>query len=634
MKSIKTFFNYLIMVVAIMLLFNGTFVYSQEGENSGGLISRDKIDNKYKWNLKDIYQTEDDWKKDFEWVKKQAEGYSEFNGKLGESAEMLLKCLKFDDEVSIKLERVALYSNLAKDLDLKVTKYQSMSDEVTTLFSTIGAATSFMRPEILSIPEEKLNKFLSENKDLGLYRQAIDNIVRMKAHTLPKEQEELMSLVSPVLQVPYNTFSMFENADIEFPSVKDENGNEIQISHGRYYAAMYSSDRAFRERVYRGFYIPFKKYKNTITSLFNGNIKTNIFNAKARKYNSAREAALDGNNIPITVYDNLVQIVNNNFAPMHRWAKIKKEYLKIDSLHTYDTYVTLFPSEKDEYDYEKGKEMTLQALKPMGEQYIADLKNAYNNRWIDVYETPNKRSGAYSSGSTYGVHPYVLLNWNNQLNDVFTLAHEMGHNMHSYYTGNTQPFPYADYSIFLAEIASTANEALLLDYLIENAKSKNQKLALIEKYLNNITTTFYRQTMFAEFEQYVNETTEKGDALNFDNLSEKYGEIYQKYWGPEMVVDEEETYSWSRIPHFYYNFYVFQYATGFAASEALTAKIKKEGQPAIDKYLNFLKAGQSKYPIDVLKDAGLDMTSPEPILAVVKKMNQLLDKMEELLKEK
>lgn len=632
-KSPKYFFN-LTRVLLMTCLISGTMVLAQDVSGSGELMSRDKIEPQYKWNLEDIYKTEDDWKNDFNWLKEKADEYVSFQGKIGNSAGELLACLKFDDEVSIKLQRVTLYSNLAKDLDLSNAKYQSMNEEVSSLYTKISTASSFIRPEILTIPENKLAEFLKSNKDLTVYKQKLDDLFRMKAHTLPKEQEELVALASPVMQVPYNTFSMFENADIEFPKVEGEDGKEVHISHGRYYAALYSQDRDYRERVYRGFYKPFMHYKNTLVSLFNGNIKTNIFNAKARKYKSSRAAALDVNNIPLEVYDNLVKIVNENLEPLHRWAKVKKEYLKINDLHAYDTYVTLFPSKEDKYSYEEGKELTLKALKPLGDKYIADLKNAYNNRWIDVYETKGKRSGAYSSGSTYGVHPYVLLNWNDQLNDVFTLAHEMGHNMHSFYTGNTQPFPYADYSIFLAEIASTANEALLLDYLIEHAKDKQEKLALIEKYLSNITTTFYRQTRFAEFEQETNEITEEGKSLNSEDLCKMYGDMYQKYWGPEMVVDTEETFTWARIPHFYYNFYVFQYATGFAASAALVAKIKKEGQPAIDKYLNFLSSGESEYPIETLKKAGVDMTSPEPVLAVVKKMNDLLDQMEELLKSK
>jgi oligoendopeptidase F len=372
-------------------------------------------------------------------------------------------------------------------------------------------------------------------------------------------------------------------------------------------------------------------YKNTYNSLFNGNLKSISFNARARKYDTNRKAALDGNNIPESVYENLVNTVEKNLQPLHRWASLKKKVLGLSDLHAYDTYVTLFPATKRDYTYDESKEILLKALKPLGDDYLKSLKLAFENRWIDVFETKGKRSGAYSSGVAFGVHPYVLLNWNNQLNDLFTFAHEMGHNMHSYYTENTQPYIYANYSIFVAEVASTLNEALLLDYLIANARTEEEKLALIEEQLNNMTTTFYRQTRFASFEQWAHVAHQKGEALTPDKLSEKYGQMYQDYWGSEMVVDEEEKVTWARIPHFYYNFYVYQYATSYAASQAIVEKINKEGQSAIDKYLNFLKAGSSKYPIEVLKEAGVDMNSPEPILAVVNKMNELLDQMEQIL---
>jgi oligoendopeptidase F len=364
-------------------------------------------------------------------------------------------------------------------------------------------------------------------------------------------------------------------------------------------------------------------------SLFNGNLKANIFNARARNYNTALEASLNKNNISISVYDNLIKTVNENLQPMHRWAEFKKKHLKINELHPYDAYVTLFSADEErKYSFSDAKKIVYESLKPLGEDYLSSILTAFENRWIDVYETPSKRSGAYSSGTTFGVHPYVLLNWTDLLNDVFTLAHEMGHNMHSYYTGQTQPYIYANYSIFLAEVASTFNEALLLEYLITNSKTRQEKLFLIEKYLNNITSTFYRQVMFAEFEKTVYDKTENGQALTSEALCKLYTDIYKKYWGYQMIIDKEESYSWARIPHFYYNFYVYQYATGFAASEVLSNKIKVEGEPAIKKYLNFLKSGNSDYSINILNAAGVNMNSSEPVIAVAKKMNQLLDELE------
>lgn len=624
-----------IILVLIMYVISQPFLFESvlaQGQG-GALPSRDQIEAKYKWDLTPVYESIDLWEQDFAWVKGKTAGYAAFQGKLGSSARSLLEFLKYDEEIGIKFGRVHLYAFLSKDLDLADTKYQALYDRTMGLATQLSEASAFFRPELLSIPEAKLKDYLSEEKGLAVYEHMLNELLRSKDHTLDKEKEELLAMASQVTRVPYDVFGMFKNADIQFPTVADENGQEIQVSDGRYYAALYSNDRSYRERVYRAYYKPFNDYKNTLTAMFNGNLKSLNFSAKARKYSSDRAAALDENNIPLSVYDNLVNSAYNNTSPLHRWCEMKKKVLGLPDMHAYDTYVTLFPSVSKDYSYDEGVELVLKALAPLGEDYIKSLKTAFDNRWIDVYETKGKRSGAYSSGTTFGVHPYVLLNWNNQLNDVFTLAHEMGHNMHSYYTGLNQPYPYANYSIFVAEVASTMNEALLLDYLIEHASTKEEKLSLIEKNLNNITTTFYRQTRFAQYEQMVHEKTEKGEPLTADLLSDMYGELYQAYWGPGMIVDEEEKLTWTRIPHFYYNFYVYQYATSFAASQALAEKVKIEGKPAIEKYLKFLQSGSSVYPIDVLQITGVDMTSEETIMAVVKKMNSLLDQMEQLLNE-
>lgn len=595
------------------------------------LMTRDKIDQKYTWKVTDIFGSDEEWEETFKWVEGSLSRYSEFEGKLGTSAQDLLKALKFDDEVGIKLGKLYLYAMLLKDLDLGNSTNLARHDRIMIIASHAAAASAYMRPELLSIPEQKINSFLEENNELRVYRHVFENLFRTKEHTLTKELEGLLAEASQVTQIPENAFSIFTNADMKFPVVKDSNNRDIQISAGRYTAALYSTDREYRKRVYKGFYEPYMDYKNTLSVLLNGEIKTHLFVSKARKYASARQAALDGNNIPESVYDNLVNTVNQHLEPLHRWASIRKRLLKLDEFHPYDAYVTLFPSVKEEFNYDDAVNIVKEALLPLGDDYQKSLAKAFDERWIDVFETKGKRSGAYSSGTTYGVHPYVLLNWNNQLNDVFTLAHEMGHNMHSHYTGLHQPYAYANYSIFLAEVASTANEALLLDYLIERAKSDEEKLSLIEKYITNITTTFYRQTGFAEYEQMIHAMVQKGEALTPEKLTPMYNEIVKKYWGPDMVVDEEENYTWARIPHFYYNFYVYQYATGYAASQALVEGIRKQGEPAIERYLDFLKAGNSDYSINILKKAGVDMTSPEPILRTIEKMDELLDKMEEIL---
>ena len=596
------------------------------------LPKRSDIEEKYKWDLSHIYENEEKWEEDFKWIETSLAGYNKFKGKLSESVEILLSCFKFDDAIGIKLERLYLYAMLAKDSDMRVSQYQAMEERIKTLHSKVTAANSFIKPELLQIPDEKLKQMLGSNKELQVYGHAIDDLIRTKTHTLSKEQEELLALASEITQTPYNVYSMFTNADIKFPVIKDDSGNDVEISHARYYAAMYSKDRAYRENAFKMYYQPYMQYVNTFVSLFNGNLKTNIFNATARKYKSARAAALDKFNIPVSVYDNLINTANNNLKPLHRWAGLKKKLLGLKEFHPYDTYLTIFNNTTEvKYTYEKAKDIVYNSLKPLGENYLEVLKTAFNNRWIDVFETKAKKSGAYSSGTTFGVHPYVLLNWTDLLNDVFTLSHEMGHNMHSHFTGVSQSYTYANYSIFLAEVASTFNESLLLDYFITNASSKNEKLYFLEKYLNNITQTFYRQVMFAEFEKIVYERTENGEALTPESLCELYGSIYQKYWGPDLVLDEEERYTWARIPHFYYNFYVYQYATGFSASEVLAKKVKSGENSSVEKYINFLKAGSSDYPINILKAAGVDMSAPEPVLSTTQRMNDLLDEVESLL---
>ena len=593
---------------------------------------RDEINQKYKWNLTDIFHNDEEWENEFKSISEKVTGYQKFEGKLAESSENLLACFKFDEEVNIKLDQLHLYAMLSKDSDMRVGKYHSMDDRIQSLYAQAGAASSFIRPELLKIPEEKLRSMIDSKEELKVYKHSLDDLLRSKKHTLSNSEEKILAMAAELTQTPYNTFSIFTNADLKLPTIKDELGGMTELSHGRYYSAMYSKDRDYRSRVFKAYLESYKNYLNTFTVLFNGNLKTNIFNARARNFNSALESALHRNNIPISVYHNLIESANQNLQPMHRWAALKKKLLGLNELCPFDVYVTVFNSHGEKkYSYEEGVEIVLNSLKIMGDDYISSLSQAFTNRWIDVFETKAKRSGAYSSGTTFGVHPYVLLNWTDLLNDVFTLTHEMGHNMHSYYTGQNQPYPYANYSIFLAEVASTFNESLLLDHLLEIADNRKEKLFLLERYLNNLTATFYRQVMFAEFEMIVYDRTEKGESLTSEVLSELYKNIYQKYWGPNMFVPEEEQYTWARIPHFYYNFYVYQYATGFAASEVLAKKVKTEGEPAVNKYLNFLKSGSADYPINILTKAGVNMNSPEPVKAISERMNQVLNEMEGLL---
>ncbi|HAB50636.1 MAG TPA: oligoendopeptidase F, partial [Ignavibacteriales bacterium] len=481
---------------------------------SSSIPTREEIEQKYKWDVSHIYLTDSAWEEDFKWVENQIPGYAKFQGALANSSDDFLNCLKFNEAVGIKLDRLSLYAMLSKDSDMKNQNSQAMYDRIQSLSAKASSMSSFINPEILEIPEVKLRLMLSSNSELKVYSHYVDNLIRVKSHTLSKEEEKILALAENVTSTPYDAYSIFTNADIKFPIIIDDSDSEVEVSHARFYSAMHSKDREYRQRAFFNHLQPYKHYINTFTTLFNGNLKSKIFIAKARGYKSTREASLSRNNIPLSVYDNLIENTNRNLLPLHRWTAIKKKMLGVTELHPYDVYVSLFRSDEEKkYTFDEAAQLVNSALKPLGENYLSVLNTAFNNRWIDVYESTAKRSGAYSSGTTFGVHPYVLLNWTNLLNDVFTLAHEMGHNMHSFFTGQYQPYPYANYSIFLAEVASTFNESLLLEYLIKNSSSDREKLYLIEIYLNSITTTFYRQVMFAEFEKIVYEKLENGNAL-------------------------------------------------------------------------------------------------------------------------
>ena len=604
-------------------------------ENHSTMFNREEIDDKYKWDTAEIYNSQSEWEKDFKWVIDQIPLYKNFMGKLNESSEIFLSCLKFHDEIGIKLDRLSLYAMLLKDIDMSNQNSLAIYDRIQTLYSNASSMSSFINPEILQIPDDKLQKMISFQKQLEVYNHYLDNLKRLKPHTLSKEEERVLALAEDITTTPYDVFSIFTNVDFKFQIITDDKGNLVELSHAGYYAAMHSKDREYRKKAFSTYLKSYQQNINTLAVLFTGNLKSKIFTAKAREYRSSREASLNRGNIPLSVYDNLVENTANNVAPLRRWAKLKKEILGVTDLHSYDLYVDLFNyHDERKYNYDEAAQIVRSALEPLGEKYRNVLDEAFNNRWIDVYETQAKRSGAYSSGTTFGVHPYILLNWTNLLNDVFTLAHELGHNMHSYLTEQNQPYPYANYSIFLAEVASTCNESLLLNYLIKNAKSDTEKMHLLEIYLNNITSTFYRQVIFAEFEKITYEKLESGTALTAEVLRKMYREISEKYWEDEIVIDEADECTWARIPHFYYNFYVFQYATGFAASEILSQKILADGKDAVERYLNFLKAGDSDYPINILIKAGVDMNSPEPVLAVTKKMDLLLDELEALVLKK
>lgn len=576
------------------------------------LPSRSEIKVEDTWKLEDIFASDDAWEKEFEEVKALIPQMEKFKGKLGESAQTLYDALQEQDELTMRVSKLYTYAHMRYDQDTTNSFYQGLNDRIKTLYTQIASALSYVTPEILSIEESKIKQYMTEHKELKLYAHALDEITRERPHILSESEEALLAQASEVLGSSSNTFGMLNNADLEFPSIKDENGEEVEITHGRYIRFLESSDRRVREEAFKAVYETYGKFKNTFASTLSGTVKKDNFSARVRHYNSARHSALSTNNIPEEVYDNLVKTVNDNLHLLHRYIDLRKKVLGIEELHMYDLYTPLVKDVKMEVTYEEAKDYILKGLKPLGEDYLNVLKEGFENRWVDVHENKGKRSGAYSSG-TYGTNPYILMNWQDNVNNLFTLAHEFGHSVHSYYTRKTQPYPYGDYSIFVAEVASTCNEALLNDYLLKTIDDEKQRLYLLNHYLEGFRGTVFRQTMFAEFEHDVHVRAQNGEPLTPELLTKLYYDLNKKYFGDNLVIDEEIGLEWARIPHFYYNYYVYQYATGFSAAAALSKQILEEGDAAVERYVGFLKSGSSDYPIEVLKKAGVDMTTSQPI---------------------
>jgi len=594
------------------------------------LPARNEIPKEETWRLEDIFSTNDEWEKEFQDVKSKIPGISEYKGKLGESAETLYKALQYEDHLLERIGKLFTYAHMRYDQDTTNSFYQGMDDRMRNLYSQAGAQLAFIVPEILSIDENKLNSFLNEKAELKLYKHAIEAINLQRPHVLSAEQEALLAEAGEVMDASSNTFGMLNNADLKFPSIKDENGNEVEVTHGRYTSFLESSDQRVRRDAFKAVYDTYGSLRNTFASTLSGNVKYNNFNARVHKYKSAREAALSGNNIPESVYDNLVKTVNDHLPLLHRYVKLRKKVLGLDELHMYDLYTPLVKDVKMEFTFEEAKDLIFKALAPLGEEYLNILKEGFANRWVDIHENKGKRSGAYSSGA-YGTNPYILLNWQGKVNDVFTLIHEFGHSVHSYYTRKNQPFPYGDYSIFVAEVASTCNENLLSEYLLKTIDDKQKHLYLLNHYLEGFRGTVFRQTMFAEFEHLIHQKAQNNESLTADLLTKEYYALNEKYFGKDIVVDDEIGLEWARIPHFYYNYYVYQYATGFSAAAALSKQILEEGEPAVKRYIAYLSAGSSDYPIEVLKKAGVDMTSPEPIKNALNVFEEKLNEMEKLL---
>lgn len=594
------------------------------------LPKRSEVDINYKWAIEDLYASDDLWYKEYEAIKGMLPKAAEYQGRLSKSAELLLGFLQLSDEIGKLLERVYVYANQKYHEDTGNSTYQDLSNKANALSVQVNSALSFATPEILTISEEVLLQFLHECKELRVYEFYLKDILRLKAHILSAEMEELLAGAGEIADASSNIFTMFNNADIKFPEIKDENGEPVRITHGRYGQLLESTDRRVRREAFEGVYSTYNSYRNTLAASFSANVKQEVFFAKARKYASTLEKALDAANIPVEVYTNLISAVHENMHLMHRYVTLRKKLLGVDELHMYDLYTPLVADVKMEIPFDEAKEIVAKGLAPLGEEYQSILYEGYNNRWIDVYENENKRSGAYSWGA-YGTHPYVLLNYNDTLNNVFTLAHEMGHAIHSYLSDREQPYIYAGYKIFVAEVASTCNEALLIDHMLKHTEDKKKKAYLINHFLEKFKGTLYRQTMFAEFEMLTHKMVENDESLTAEALCKLYHDLNVAYFGNDIVIDPEIDMEWARIPHFYNSFYVYQYATGYSAAIALSRRILNEGEPAVKDYIRFLSGGSSNYPIELLKGAGVDMSTKEPVNEALKLFEELLDQMEELM---
>lgn len=589
---------------------------------------RSEVPEEFKWALEDIYPTDEAWEKDLEKLKAIPEKVTSYKGRLGESAEALYEFMQLSDEISVLCDSLGNYAQRRADEDTANPKYQGYMGQIMNAYVEINSAGSFETPELIDIPEETINSFYEQKPELKLYKRQLDRVRRKKEHILSEAEERIIALTGEMGQSPENIYSMFSDADLKFADAVDKDGKAHQVTHGSYIPLVQSSDRVLRKSAFESMYAAYGSYKNTCAAILNGQIKAVQFYSKARRYNSSLEAALDGNEVPVEVYTNLIQAVHENMHYMYDYVALRKKLLGVDELHFYDLYTPVVSDVDMKISFEEAKETVLKALAPMGEDYLAILKEGFENRWIDVYENEGKTSGAYSAGAR--VHPYVLLNHKDTLNCMFTLAHEMGHAIHSYLSNKNQPVVYSDYVIFVAEVASTCNEALLMQYLLKNTEDKKEKAYLINYFLEQFRTTLYRQTMFAEFELKINEMCAAGESLTAEKCCEIYGELNKLYFGDGIVLDEDIKLEWARIPHFYYDYYVYQYATGYSAAIALSQRILKEGEPAVKDYLSFLKGGCSADPITLLKIAGVDMSTTKPVSDALEMFGELIKEMETL----
>jgi oligoendopeptidase F len=593
------------------------------------LPKREEVEINNTWDLSTIYPSTDAWEQDFTWVGEELPKLAAYQGTVGKDAHTLYTIFQLDNKLSEVLGRLYVYAHLLSDEDTSNGPNQARQGRVTMLIAKAAAATAFIRPEVLELSQEQLEAFFREEPRLELYRHFLDDWMRAKPHVRSAEVEALLAEAIEPLQAPGQIFNMLNNADLKLPTIRNDEGQDVELTKGNYILFLENKDRRVRKDAFEAMHGTFLKQRNTLAATLSGEVKTHVFGARARHYASSLEAALDANNIPVSVYTNLVETVANNLGVLHRYLRLRKKLLGLDELHMYDLYVPMVSEVEYKVPFEQAKATVAKALAPLGEDYVADMVRGFNSRWIDVYENQGKRGGAYSSG-TYGTNPFVLLNYQDNLDNMYTLAHEFGHSMHSYYTRRTQPFVYGDYTIFVAEVASTLNEALLTHYLLQETSDRLLRMYIVNHYLEGFRATLYRQTMFAAFEQQIHAASEAGESLTADSLSEMYKALNDSYYGAEVHVDDLIAIEWARIPHFYYNFYVFQYATGISAAAALAKQILSEGRPAVERYRRFLTRGSSEYSINLLRDAGVDMASPKPIQQALDLFGEYVGEMEKM----
>jgi oligoendopeptidase F len=615
----------------ILTVFAMQQVFSQNAE-------RKDVPEKYKWNNSILYKSVDGWQNDRESIEKQIDQLKNFKGKMGESADNFYSALRLYFDIYKNFYKLSDYAFRVADEDVRVTANQALNQQSTTLGTKFGEVSSFLSPEILSIDDAKIKKYFEEKKELSEFKFFVDDILRLRAHTLSAREEEILASAGLITSTPGEVYGIFDNAEKPNAKVKLSSGEEVELNSAAYTKYRTVPNRDDRELVMRSTFENYKQFQNTIGANLVGKLHADYFYAKNRKYNTVIESALNANNIPVSVYDNLVNQIHKNLPTLHRFLKLKAKMLGVDQLHYYDLYTPLVKSVDFKYSVEEGQNLLLDVFKPMGQEYVSTVKKAFDERWIDYIPTTGKRSGAYSSGAAYDFHPYILMNWTDDYESVSTLAHELGHTMHSYFSNKSQPFVNAQYATFVAEIASTINETLLNNYMVKNVKTDEQKLYLLGSYLDLLRTTIFRQTSFAEFEWEVHKKVEKGEPLTGEDMSKIYYDIVKKYYGNDegvCVVDPYIAYEWAYIPHFInYTYYVYQYSTSLIYATAFAEKIIKEGQPEVDKFYNILKGGSSEYPIELIKKAGLDPLSSEAFDLTMEKMNKVMDQMEEILNKK